>query len=475
MPTAGIYPSSLHVSNIANVAYGFAKIQRAYGQDVRVLCHDYGHVMSQPEWDDLLLDPSAFHEEWNFHNNSADLSGYQRPDWYNAVPVVDPFGNLSKLRENILRKIARITPRAARRILEPVYYKSMGVRHALLCPDQPVAKIDGDIDSIVSRLVKKSAEFGPSWQVDEFALRRFAPYAGWMSTHSRDRDVVFAHALSPIYAMLASDRPYIGVEIGIMRDIPYGSSAMARVLWLSFRLADAILITNPDNRSIADNAGIERYAFCPHPIDDELYSPGSEPELRAELLARCQASTLVFAPARQYWDIKGNDKYLHAFASCLKQGLDAALLIPSWGQDIKRSMDLASLLGITDRVHWLPPLPERWLARYYRAVDVVIDQFNLGVFGLITAKALSAGKPVITSYDDEINRWAFPEKPPLIACLSADEIASALMRFGSNEALRVEIGELSRQWTLAWHSRRVVAKVLQTAMETAIDHRRSLA
>ena len=56
---------TIHCCNIANVAYGYCKILEHFGQDVRLCCHDMTHLMSQPEWDDLELDPeddSVFQE-----------------------------------------------------------------------------------------------------------------------------------------------------------------------------------------------------------------------------------------------------------------------------------------------------------------------------------------------------------------------------------------------------------------------------
>ena len=40
---------SLHLCNLANVAYGYAKILRAGGREADVRCHDIRHLMSQPE------------------------------------------------------------------------------------------------------------------------------------------------------------------------------------------------------------------------------------------------------------------------------------------------------------------------------------------------------------------------------------------------------------------------------------------
>ena len=71
------WPRSLHVGNVANVAYGYAKILARHGAPVELICHDIHHLMSQPEWDDLALDPKDFPDENDFRASTADLGDYR--------------------------------------------------------------------------------------------------------------------------------------------------------------------------------------------------------------------------------------------------------------------------------------------------------------------------------------------------------------------------------------------------------------
>jgi hypothetical protein len=75
----------LHIGNIANNAYNNAKIQRAYGIEADVLCHDYYHVMGTPEWEDsdfgAEVDP--FFPDWW----ATKLRGFQRPSWFVQGPA----------------------------------------------------------------------------------------------------------------------------------------------------------------------------------------------------------------------------------------------------------------------------------------------------------------------------------------------------------------------------------------------------
>jgi glycosyltransferase involved in cell wall biosynthesis len=75
----------LHIGNIANNAYNNARIQRAHGIEADVLCYDYYHVMSTPEWEDGALttpvDPNL--PDWW----STNLGGFKRPSWFVQGPA----------------------------------------------------------------------------------------------------------------------------------------------------------------------------------------------------------------------------------------------------------------------------------------------------------------------------------------------------------------------------------------------------
>jgi glycosyltransferase involved in cell wall biosynthesis len=75
----------LHIGNIANNAYNNARIQRQYGIEADVICYDYYHVMSCPEWEDGSFTGPA---EGNFPDwFSTSLKGFSRPDWFVQGPA----------------------------------------------------------------------------------------------------------------------------------------------------------------------------------------------------------------------------------------------------------------------------------------------------------------------------------------------------------------------------------------------------
>jgi glycosyltransferase involved in cell wall biosynthesis len=463
---------SLHVGNVANVAYGYAKILFEQGCPVQVICHDIKHLMSQPEWDDLALNPDDFLNENDFYDNTADLGRYTRPSWYCSGKVTDPYKDLGRTSAGALRLVSRCLPLRVKLAMAPTYYRIMDWRLQRKAATPPTAANPGAAQrgrpTELNQLVAWSRRLGPRWSVDRATLSSYLPHRAWVSSYASGADVIFAYVLSPIYAMLCGLKPYVSVEIGTMRELPLGSSPTANALWLAYRQAGHVLLTNPDNRKFAEEAELESYSFCPHPVDEDVFRPGEEPELRRDLAARYGAELIIIAPARQNWKIKGNQKYIRAFARLLDSGVRAVLIVPAWGQEIERSRQLCRELGIAERVRWIPPMSEPLLARHYRAADIVLDQFQLGVFGLISAKAMACGRPVLTSYDHSHHEWCFSEQAPVISCEEDEAIAAAMAELAASPEKRRRIGQAARAWIMQHHSKKIVVAKLGAAMETAI-------
>jgi glycosyltransferase involved in cell wall biosynthesis len=95
----------LHIGNIANNAYYNAMIQRRCGVEADVICYDYYHVMSCPEWEDAVFEGEVEPNQPNWWGTS--LKGWSRPEWFAQGPAAGcinyqharalGFGRLSKL------------------------------------------------------------------------------------------------------------------------------------------------------------------------------------------------------------------------------------------------------------------------------------------------------------------------------------------------------------------------------------------
>ncbi|HYY08868.1 MAG TPA: glycosyltransferase, partial [Actinomycetota bacterium] len=67
------------------------------------------------------------------------------------------------------------------------------------------------------------------------------------------------------------------------------------------------------------------------------------------------------------------------------------------GVEMARLMELASALGVGDRVILFPPQPHERLADFYAAADVVLMPSRSESFGLVALEAQACGTPVVAS------------------------------------------------------------------------------
>jgi hypothetical protein len=103
----GRSPRVLHIGNIANNAYNNAKIMNEAGINSDVLCYDYYHIMSNPEWEDA--DFSKFPSDDFFPNwTKSKIENFDRPKWFVQGPLkiclayLDAKKDQKKIKTNIL-------------------------------------------------------------------------------------------------------------------------------------------------------------------------------------------------------------------------------------------------------------------------------------------------------------------------------------------------------------------------------------
>ncbi len=415
----------LHVGNIANNAYNNAKFLRRKGIEADVLCHDYTHVMAQPEWEDAHFEgqPDEYRPQWE----ALDLNGFQRPPWFLQE---NSFGWTTGKRKKWFK---------GQFFLEEFFKKPTLLLKAwpkyMQCWATKSKPCPHFMDVVVHLPNKKQFE---RW------------YEGY--------DLIQAYATEPIPAWLfGSGRPYVAFEHGTMREIPFEDSGRGRLLTLAYRQAGKVIITNPDVIASACRLGLKNFVFIPHPVDETKYRPGPT-TIRDALVSRYQADLLLFAPSRHNWALKGNDLLIRAFSRFLKATSTNPLLILSdWGQEVAASRQLIGELGIGHRVMWTPPLNKMTLIEYYNAADLVLDQFIIGTFGTVTPEAMACEKPVILHFDRQVHEWCYGEMPPVISARTVEQIFERLVELGADLARRETIGRASREWIVKYHGWELVA------------------
>jgi D-inositol-3-phosphate glycosyltransferase len=147
----------------------------------------------------------------------------------------------------------------------------------------------------------------------------------------------------------------------------------------------------------------KRIRIVPPGVDQELFAPRSKEEAKARLHLT-NARLVLFVGRIQ--PLKGADVAIRAMAEAIRLAPDVmadALQVVVGGSaghspeidEVARLMELATALGIGERVIFFPPQPHSRLADFYSAAEVVLVPSRSESFGLVALEAQSCGTPVL--------------------------------------------------------------------------------
>lgn len=417
------------IGNINNNSYLIAKFLRRKGVEADVYIYDYDYWMAAPEWEEGVFDPKlvpSVNPKWSW---VILKNSWVRPAWVKSVP--------------------------------PLTW------HRL-----PYAKFDAFISQIEWKLNKKLKErqhriINSSLQQEGFDGIDFIEATRWFDIYQWERmitgyDIVQVVSLVGAHILLkySAKKIYVVYDYGQpLRSMIWENSLRGKLLQCAYKNADWVVVTNADTKESLERLGVKRYSFIPAPVDETKFCPGDSLLRQALESQYGKDIVILFAPARHDWREKGTDKILHAFAQ-LRETINArvVLLTASWGRDIHTARDYIKNEGLDSEVIWMEPMPRTMLVDYYRAADVVLDQFTLGTYGgKALLEAMACGKPVITSFNHQIHTWCFTEMPPVCSASHEGEIYYWLMNLISDPQSRQEYGRRCRQWIEKYNSWEQVA------------------
>lgn len=148
----------------------------------------------------------------------------------------------------------------------------------------------------------------------------------------------------------------------------------------------------------------DRIRIVPPGVDHALFFPRPRDEARDRLHLTGVRLVLFVGRLQTH---KGPDIAVRALAEAVARdprGMrDVVLAIvggPSGaghGAEVARLMDLASALGVEERVMLFPPQPQRRLADFYSAAEAVLVPSRSESFGLVALEAQACGTPVVAA------------------------------------------------------------------------------
>jgi D-inositol-3-phosphate glycosyltransferase len=175
--------------------------------------------------------------------------------------------------------------------------------------------------------------------------------------------------------------------------------------------ADRILAPTPEEAGQLVGlygAEPERIRIVPPGVDHDIFRPQDRDAARARLHLSGLRLALFVGRLQSH---KGPDVAIRTLAEAVARGYqtdpktakDLVLAIvggPSGeraGAEVARLMELASALGVADRVMLFPPQPHARLADFYSAADVVLVPSRSESFGLVALEAQACGTPVVAA------------------------------------------------------------------------------
>ncbi|MFL6089471.1 MAG: glycosyltransferase [Aeromicrobium sp.] len=166
------------------------------------------------------------------------------------------------------------------------------------------------------------------------------------------------------------------------------------------RLADRLVANTAQERDelVALYGASPAHVDVVHPgVSRELFAAGDKGEARSRLAVGAGERIVLFAGRLQ--PHKGPDVAIEAIAH-LPDDVRLVIVGGPSGSGLEHPealSDLASRLGVADRVTFVPPIGQDRLADWYVAADAVCVPSHSESFGLVALEAQACGTPVVAS------------------------------------------------------------------------------
>ena len=406
---------------LSNLGYSLGKILRKRGWDVELI-HDphESFAFSQPVWDDceVVLDAEALRDyaaNQEFWAKKVIEVGWKRPEW---VRHVDARG-----REVAVRK-----PGLALRAIRRAGMSLGAARFALAG----------------LHLLGPLSEYG------------FLVLLG----------------IGPVFGSLAGV-PFAAIPYGSdITWLPFQSSVLAQLQRRAYARAHRILIGDwrfADSLAKLNLSG--RWTYFPLPVDPESCADSGTVErgIASKLWPSLTKDKFVFfMPSAQEFQAKGTDKALRAFLKLSHERDNVVLVTLSWGADNSRAKAIVGEAKREGNVVFLPYVVSRPLLRaFYRASNVVVDEFVCGSYGLSTLEAMVCEKAVIGHIDSNRFRPYMQRLPPNLEAQTENEIYDRMKWAVENPDALMRVARESREWVADQHSLASVQTLEEAISEAA--------
>lgn len=431
---------------MANNMYVFAKELVRVGVDViYIRDRSDSYIMSQPSWEDV---------EWELSQDIAKASlAWTYDDWVKrevelrwSPPIwfVDPVGDAinASLPIGKQKSILRACGWLKRYCSLPS--RSLILRELKSCDTLLVCGIEGSLLALESGVPYIIWPHGGDMMIASKEIKLAS--AG---IRAKVSNLFFLRNLRESYRRalaIGSHEP-----TGVQSD-EYGSTgAYGRTLnvqYLPIPMHIAAHTSDRFNLSVSNQAKIEEQLVN---LRDRLGL------FKSMLLERGYSvsdnTRYIFVPSRIDYRWKGHHKLLEAIsqtASVLRQR-DFRIVFTGWGLQHHDFVERVKSAGVDDLICFLGKVYSKpLLRRLFCCVDLVVDQFEMGMCGTAALEVMASGAPLLMYVSDGYQRPYGPA--PVLNARTPEQIASVLRAVAEEQIDLNDVVKRQLQWVERAHS-----------------------
>ena len=218
----------------------------------------------------------------------------------------------------------------------------------------------------------------------------------------------------------------------------------------------------PDNDQILDSIGVsDEQRIHLFMADSEIGRKPPRQQKRDYVDLLCGARLTWKRPDARLseLDFKGTDQLLRGFAAYTRESdVPSRLTLFEKGHHIEETKALVNELGIAEIVDWLPELSRKEYDTRMLRADVVIDQLDNSVIGMVALDAMQAGIPVMANARPEIWNKHLEEPPPISHAFNADTVCTQLRKLVDGKH-RKKLGAASKRYVEKYWTAEANAKL----------------
>jgi D-inositol-3-phosphate glycosyltransferase len=238
--------------------------------------------------------------------------------------------------------------------------------------------------------------------------------------------------------------------------------------------ADRIVCASEGEKSmLVEHCGAspEQVSVVPCGVDTLRFRPMKKERVRCKLGLPEDEAVVLYVGRIEH--LKGIDILIQAAAR-----LETPVRLLVVGGDSKDSerketlVELASELGVEDRVTFLEAVPHADLPMYYNAADVCVVPSYYESFGLVALESMACGVPVVASRVGGLRETVIDGRTGyLVPWRCPEPFAERLELLLSNEALRRKLGREARAAAERFRWSEVAARVEDVYHELVSERR----